>query len=80
VVDYYASVLQGLTVGDLTVRLGDPDPEPRYMELGPLEGVTVLAERNLLELPRGATLHETGLSVARHRDLAVSTGTVDRLP
>ncbi len=41
VIDYYASVLRGLTVGDLTVRLGDPDPEPRYMELVPLEGVTV---------------------------------------
>jgi hypothetical protein len=70
VIDYYASVLRGLTVGDLTVRLGDPDPEPRYMELEPLEGVTVLAEKSLLELLAGATLHEAGPPFARH--LAIS--------
>lgn len=70
VIDFYASVLRGLTVGDLTVRLGDPDPEPRYMELEPLEGVTVLAERSLLDLLAGATLHEAGLPFARH--LAIS--------
>ena len=61
VIDYYASVHRGLTVGDLTVRLGDPDSERRYMELEPLERVTVLAERSLLELLDGATLHEAGL-------------------
>lgn len=66
VIDYYTSVHRSLTVGDMTVRLGDPDPEPRYMELEPLEGVTVLAERSLLELLDGATLHEAGLPFARH--------------
>ena len=69
-------VLRGLTVGDLTVQLGDPDPKPRYMELEPLEGVKVLAERSLLELLPGATLHETGLPVARH--LAISLDRPER--
>lgn len=76
VIDYYASVLRGLTVGDLTVRLGDPGPEPRFMELEPLEGVTVLAERSLLDLLPGATVHETGLPVARH--LAISLDRPER--
>ena len=70
VIDYYASVHRGLTVGDMTVRLGDPDPEPRYVELEPLEGVTVLAELRRLDLLDGATLHEAGLPFARH--LAIS--------
>jgi hypothetical protein len=52
------------------VRLGDPDAEPRYVLLEPLVGVTVLAERSLLSLLDGATLHEAGLPFARH--LAIS--------
>jgi len=70
VIDYYASVHRGLTVGDLTVRFGDPAAEPRYVQLEPLEGVTVLAERSLLHLLLGALLHEAGLHFARH--LAIS--------
>jgi hypothetical protein len=41
------------------------------MELQPLEGVTVLAERSLLELLDGATLHEARLPVARHLTISL---------
>jgi hypothetical protein len=70
VIDYYASLQRGLTVGDLTVRFGLPSTEPRYVELEALEGVTVIAERSLLGLLEGATLREAGLPFARH--LAIS--------
>lgn len=72
VIDYYASVHRGLTVGDLTVRFGDPKPEPRYVELESLEGITVLAERSLLSLLNGATLHDAGLPFARHLGIALA--------
>jgi hypothetical protein len=70
VIDYYTSWHRGFAVGDLTVRFGEPDPEPRYMALEPLEGVTVLAERSLLDLLDGATIREAGLPFSRH--LAIS--------
>ena len=76
VIDYYASVHRGLTVGDLIVRFGDPAPEPRYVELEPLERVIVLAEGSLLDLLDGATLRETGLPFARH--LAISLARPER--
>lgn len=41
------------------------------MELEPLEGVTVLAERSLLELLDGATLREAGLPFARHLTISL---------
>ena len=66
VIDYYASWHRGLAVGDLTVRLGEPDAEPRYVELAAVEGVTVLAERGLLGILAGAILRETGPPFARH--------------
>lgn len=66
VIDYYASVHRGLTVGDLTVRFGDPAAEPRFVELRPIDDVIVLAERSLLDVIDGATLHEGGLPFARH--------------
>jgi hypothetical protein len=49
----------GLTVGDLTVRLGDPDPH-RGTWARASRSVTVLAEKSLLEVPAGTTLHESG--------------------
>jgi len=53
-------------VGDPTVRLGVPAAEPRYVELEPLKGVVILAERSLLDLLEGATLCEVGLPFVRH--------------
>lgn len=76
VIDYYASMHRGLTVGDLTVRFGDLGEEPRYVGLEALEGVVVLAERSLLDLLVGATLREAGLHFARH--LAISLAQPER--
>jgi hypothetical protein len=76
VIDYFASVYRGLTVGDLIVRFGDPRPEPRYLELEQVEGVAVLAERSLADPLGGATLREAGLPRLRH--LAVSLESPER--
>jgi hypothetical protein len=73
VIDYYASVYRGVTVGDLIVRFGDPRPEPRYQELEPVEGITVLAERSLVDLLSGATLREAGLPKLRHMAISLET-------
>jgi hypothetical protein len=73
VIDYYASVFRGMAVGDLVVRFGDPRPEPRYLQLEPIEGITVLAERGLLGLLEGATLREVGLPNARHLSISLAT-------
>jgi len=76
VIDYYVSVVRGVAVGDLIVRFGDPRPEPRYMQLEPLEGISVLAERGLLGLLEGATLRKGGLPNSRH--LLISLATPER--
>jgi hypothetical protein len=70
VIDYYACVLRGQTVGDLTIRFELPPAEPRYVELEALDGVSVIAERSLIGLLIGATIREGGLPLARH--LAIS--------
>jgi hypothetical protein len=70
VIDYYASRLRGLVAGDLIVWFGEPAPEPCYVELEPIDDVTVLAERRLVEVLEGATLREVG--PPWHRHLAIS--------
>lgn len=72
VIDYYASWHRGFAVGDLTVRFGEPEAEPRYVELEPLEGVTVIAERTLLDLLDGAMIREAGLPAVRHLAISVT--------
>lgn len=70
VIDYYASQVRGVTMGDLVVWFGDPPPEPCYVELEPIDGVAVLAERHLVGLLEDATLREAG--PPWHRHLAIS--------
>ena len=72
-IDYFASVRRGVTVGDLIVRFGDPRMEPRYLELEPLEGVTVLAERSLADVLGDATLRESGLPRLRHLKVSLAS-------
>jgi hypothetical protein len=85
VIDYYASRLRGVATGDLIVWFGEPAPEPCYVELEPIDDVVVLAERHLVDLLEGATLHEAG--PPWHRHLAISLARpedwldfLDRLP
>jgi hypothetical protein len=66
VIDYFASRFRGVAAGDLILWFGDPTPEPRYIELEPIEEVTVLADRHLIDLLDGATLREAGPPWDRH--------------
>lgn len=76
VIDYYSSPFRGITTGDLVVWFGEPASEPRYIELDPIDGVAILAERHLIELLDGATLrasgppwhHHPAISLARPED------------
>jgi len=62
VIDYYTSRHCGLTIGDLTVRFATRALQPRYVELLPIEGVRILAERHIVKLlADGATLHQAAL-------------------
>lgn len=64
VIDYHATRIRGLTVGDLTVRFDAALREPRYLELEPIEGVRIVAERRLVGLlAEGATLWRPRLAV-----------------
>lgn len=71
VIDYYASRLRGVMTGDLVVRFGDPDNEPRYVQLAALEGVAVLSERSLLSVLNGAVIRQAGPPFARHLALTL---------
>lgn len=66
VIDYYASRLRGVAVGDLTATFGEPAAEPCLIELEPVDGVVVLAHRRLRDLLEGATLREAGPPWNRH--------------
>lgn len=71
VIDYFTSRRGALTVGDLTVGFASRPLEPRYVELEPVAGVRVLAERTILEfLADGAVLRRARLPFARR--LAIS--------
>jgi hypothetical protein len=50
VVDYRASPLRGIAVGDLTVGFASGQLEPRYVEIEPIGDVRVLVERHLIGL------------------------------
>lgn len=66
VIDYHASLLRGIRVGDITVVIAEPDFEPCFIELDPVESVLVLAHRRLIDLLDGATLREAGPPWKRH--------------
>jgi hypothetical protein len=66
VIDYYASRVRGVAIGDVIVWFGEPAPEPSYIELEPIDGVVVLAERHLLDILEGAALREAGPPWHRH--------------
>ena len=71
VIDYFASRRCGATLGDLTAAFGSPELGTDYVELEPVDGIPVVAERHLLSLlAGGATLRLGGPVFARH--LAVS--------
>ena len=72
VIDYYASRLRGVAVGDLTVSFGEPDAEPCFFELERIDGVLVLAHRNLLGVLHGATPREAGPPWNRHLGIALA--------
>ena len=72
VIDYYATRLHGVAVGDLTVTIDEPAPEPCFIELEPVEGVVVLAHRRLLQVLEGATLREAGPPWNRHLVIGLS--------
>ena len=72
VIDYYASRLRGVQAGDLIVWFGDPQPEPCYVELEPIDDVAVLAERHLVRLLEGATLREAGPPWHRHPAISLA--------
>lgn len=72
VIDYYASRLRRVSFGDLIVWFGGPAAEPCYVELEPINGVTVLAERHLVELLDGATLREAGPPWQRHPAISLA--------
>lgn len=72
VIDYYASRLRGMPTGDVTVRFGEPAHEPCYIELEPIDGVTVLAERHLVGLLEGATLRQAGPPWHRHAAISLA--------
>ena len=73
VIDYHASLLRGIRVGDINVMVGEPDVEPCFIELNPIEGVVVLAHRRLIDLLNGATLREAGPPWNRHLALTLAT-------
>lgn len=60
IIDYFASPVHGVMVGDLTATFGEPPPEPCFIELESIEGVVVLAQRSLVEVLDGARLDEAG--------------------
>ena len=67
VIDYFASRHGGLTVGDITVRFADAELEPHYVEIIPVSGVRVLAERHLIGLlADGASLAWAPHLMGRH--------------
>ena len=66
VIDYYASRIRGVATGDLIAWFGEPAAEPCYVELEPIDGVAVLAERHLVDLLKGATLRDAGPPWHRH--------------
>ena len=72
VIDYHASLLRGIRVGDIEVMVGEPDSEPCLIELDPVEGVVVLAHRRLIDLLDGATLREAGPPWHRHLALTLA--------
>jgi hypothetical protein len=72
IIDYYASRLRGVAIGDLIVRFGEPASEPCYIELEPIDEVVVLAERHLVELLGGATLREAGPPWDRYLAIALA--------
>ena len=72
VIDYYASRLRGVAVGDLIAWFGEPAREPCYVELEPIDDVAVLAERHLVGILEGATLREAGPPWNRHPAIAMA--------
>ena len=63
VIDHFASRRCGVTVGDLRVRIGQPvmTATDELVQLDSVDGVPVLAERDLLPLlATGASLRRTG--------------------
>lgn len=72
VIDYFASPMHGVMIGDLTATFDKPPPEPCFVELASVGGVTVLAQRRLLDLLEGARLVEAGPPWDRHIILALA--------
>jgi hypothetical protein len=72
VIDYFATRRCGPAVGDLVVRVREAPPVPGYVALAPLEGVPIVARRDLLPLlaRAGPALRLAGPPFARH--LAIS--------
>jgi hypothetical protein len=72
VIDYYASHVRGVAMGDLVVWFGEPAPEPCYVELEPIDGVAILAERHLVGLLEDATLRGAGPPWHRHPAISLA--------
>lgn len=68
VIGHYASRRCGVTVGDLEIGFRERVPGSRHVELAPVEGVRVFAERALIELLASAraTVCLRGPVFARH--------------
>jgi hypothetical protein len=73
VIDYFSSRYHGLSVGDLTVEFATRSLEPRYVEIEPIEGTRVLAERHLIDLlADGATLTVRRRFLRRRFDVSLA--------
>jgi len=68
VIDWFSSRRCGVTLGDLTASFRDGRPGPDFVELAPIEGVPLFAERRLLAMLAGAGpwLRSAGPRFARH--------------
>ena len=72
IIDYFASPVHGVMVGDLIATFGEPPPEPCFIELESIDGVVVLAQRSLIELLDGARLEEAGPPWERHLNVMLA--------